>query len=601
MTDKLSILLSILAGICLASTAAAQTEFMSVDQLQPGMSGVVRTTLHGTKVEELSAEVLGVLRNVMGPESHLILVRVTDERIQNEGVANGMSGSPLYVDGKLVGALSTRIGFFPKEAIAGVTPIGNILSTQFGGRGNPNVSLDYHRLWGSSPAVQQLAGRIGMSIPERTEKAVVPPGDERVIPPLLTLNHSGLDPMVIERFAPVFREMGFELVRNTTVGNSSEQIQGKLESGMPVMVEIISGDMSMGASGTVTYIEGNKVWAFGHPFYQLGEVSFPLARAELIKIFPSAQGSFHITNSGQVIGSIVQDRASAVFGEIGKMADTLPMTVTVKYDGKEIGTYKYNLARVTLMTPALIDICLVNSLLVTQRQYGDMSAMLSGSIAVDNHESIKVDNFYSGLNVLNELSELPSAIYFFLKSNEFHPVRVSSIDLSVDLVEEQRIATLERAWLSSTEIKPGKGFTLKMELKPHRSKAIILEENYFIPPTIQSGKYNITVGSGSAIAQQENELVQGEFKLRDVSQMIRLINSLRPNYKLYAQTYREEEGVYFEGDFFPGLPPSALSVIKSNKGDDNFVRLRGTVMDERQVKTQYLVNGVRKLSFTVKR
>lgn len=601
MTDKLSILFSLVAGICLASTAVAQTEFMSVDQIHPGMTGVVRTTLQGTKVEELSAEILGVLHNVMGPESHLILVRMTDERMQYEGVANGMSGSPLYVDGKLVGALSTRIGYFSKEAIAGVTPINNIISTQFGGRGSPNVSLDYHRLWSPSPAVQQLAGRIGMRLPGPTETSSLPQSEGQVTPPLVTLNHSGLDPFIIERFAPAFREMGFELARSTTVGNSGEKIQGKLESGMPVMVEIINGDMSMGASGTVTHIEGNKVWAFGHPFYQLGDVSFPLARAELIKIFPSIQGSFHITNSGQVIGSITQDRASAVFGEIGKMADTLPMTVTVKYSGQEIGSYKYNLARVTLMTPALIDICLVNSLLVTQRQYGDMSAMLSGSIAVDNHESINVDNFYSGFNVLNELSALPAAIYFFLYSNEFHPVRVSSIDLAVDLVEEQRLATLERAWLSSTEIKPGKGFKLMMELKPHRGKAIILEENYFIPPTIQSGKYNITVGSGSAIAQQENELVQGEFKLRDVSQMIRLINSLRPNYKLYAQTYREEEGVYFEGDFFPGLPPSALSVIKANKGDDNFVRLRGTVMDERQVKTQYLVNGLRKLSFTVTR
>ena len=581
---------------------AAQTEIMPVEQIQPGMTGTVRTTLQGTEVEEVDAEVLGVLQNYLGPNLHLILVKLTGEQVRFQGVANGMSGSPLYIGGRLAGALSTRIGYFAKEPIAGVTPIGDMLSTQFGARGKPQVSMDYQQLWSGNEAVERLARQLGRPIEKPIISQATHSTQVTSRPIGLTLSHSGLHPSLVNRYDSFFREIGVELTKAGTLSGGPVQIEGPLEPGMPVMVKLMSGDLELGASGTLTHVDDNKVWAFGHPFFQLGQVEWPLARAEVVKVFPSIDGSFNITNSGQEIGAIIQDRSVAVYGILGRQASLIPMEVVVKHGGSEVAGYKYRLIRDVLLTPLLIEIAVGQSLAVTQRLSGELSVALSGTFTLDGYEEIVVENLFSGFNVLSELGMLPAAVYFYLGNNEFAPVSVSAISVELDLVEEQRLANLEKAWFTKTsDVKPGDQFKLIMELKPRRGKDFRLEQDYVIPSTLQSGDYKVTVGNGAAITEQENALIKGTFKIRDLRHMIRLINSLRPNFKLYAQVFREEEGYYFDGDFFPSLPPSDLSVMRANKGDDNLVRLLGTVLDERRMDTEYYVQGVRKLRFTVKR
>lgn len=590
----LLILLFFSAGV------AAQSDIMPVDQVQAGMTGIVKTTRQGTEVVDVNARVLGVMQNALGPGVHVILITLTDELVQFEGVANGMSGSPFYIDGKLVGALATRIGFFSKEPIAGVTPIGDMIAAQFGGRGKPTVSLDYSLFWGGNPLVAELAARLGRELPSRGEINAAGrnlPGRLRPLAP--SLIHSGLDPALAERFKPIFSELGFELSAGGVAGGPV-QIEGALEPGMPVMVELIGGDLSMGAVGTCTRIDGNKVWAFGHPFFQLGSVNWPLKRAELVKIFPAIDGSFFITNTGQQIGAITQDRTPAVFGELGAKVDTVPLKVAIKHEGQDVVTYNYQLARDYVLTPILIDMAISQSLAITQRQFGEMSVAVSGKITVEGHKDIEIDNLFSGVNIVNQAGTLPAAIYMFVSTNEFLPVNITNLDITLDFIEEQRIATLQRAWLTKTEAKQGDEFKLIMELKPRRGRPFTLEEDYYLRVKLQPGVYNMTVGNGAAINQQETQLIQGTFEIRDIDHMVRLINSLRPSNRLYAQVYRSEEGLYYEGDFFPGLPPSALTVMKANKGGDSIVRLLGTVLDERRMDTEYYVDGVRKLQFTVR-
>lgn len=578
----------------------AQNDTVPVDQVRTGMTGIVKTTLSGVEVEEISAEVLGVLHHFFGPERHVIIIKLTGEQVEFQGVANGMSGSPFYLNGKLVGALSTRMGWFAKEPIAGVTPISNMLDAQYGGRGQPKVSLDYQKLWSGNPEIRRLADVLGRRIPSEQSKEIepLPAGTHS---PLLTISHSSLDPLVVERFAPLFRRLGLELSTSVTIGSGAEIPDGPLEPGMPVMIELIGGDMSLGSSGTITHIEGKRIWAFGHPIYLLGSVEWPMARAEVVTVFPSMQGSFNITNTGPEIGAFVQDRASAAYGELDRKAVTIPLEIEVMYGGEVVAKYRYAMARDILLTPALIDLAVSNSLIVTQKQYGEMSVALTGSIALDGYEEVKINNFFTGFNILSQAGSFPAAVFFFLSNNEFAPVDVKGIELTLDFVEKQSIAELQRAWLTKTDVKPGEDLELVMELKPRRGKAFTLKQSYSIPPTLQAGTYKLTVGNGEAITKQETELVKGTMKLKDITHMVRLINSLRPNYKLYVQVYREEEGFYYQGEFFPGLPPSALTVIRANKGDDNFVRLLGTIVDERKMDTEYLVQGVKKLSFTVRR
>jgi hypothetical protein len=596
--------LVVLAAVLLATWSAlaiAQSDILPVDEVRAGMSGIVKTTRHGTEVVDVKAKVLGVLLNALGPGVHVILVTLTDESVQFEGVANGMSGSPFYIDGKLVGALFSRIGFFSKEPIAGVTPIGDMIATQFGGRGKPTVSLDYSLFWGGDPLVRELAHRLGRELKSGSESDR-PKGQEYaggIRPLAVNLIHSGLEPVVVERFKPIMSELGFELSTSGASGGPV-QVEGALEPGMPVMAELIGGDMSLGAVGTLTHVSGNKFWAFGHPFFNLGPVRWPLRRAELVKIFPAIDGSFYITNTGQQVGAIIQDRAPGLFGELGAQVEMVPLKVTVKHGGEQVVTYNYQLARDFVLTPILIDMAVSQSLAMTQRQYGEMSVAMSGTIAIEGFDDVKVDNLYTGVNIAGQIGALPAAIYAFINSNEFTPVKITSLDLTLDFVEEQRIATLERAWLTKTEVKEGDEFKLIMELKPRRGRTFTLEEDYYLRIKLQPGVYKMTVGNGAAINEQENQLIQGDFQIRDVDHMVHLINSLRPSNKLYAQVFRSEEGLYYEGDFFPDLPPSALTVMKANKGGDSFIRLLGTVLDERRMDTDYYVNGVRKLEFTVR-
>jgi len=276
------------------------------------------------------------------------------------------------------------------------------------------------------------------------------------------------------------------------------------------------------------------------------------------------------------------------------------MKVEVKHKGEAVASYSYTLARDLVLTPLLVDLVISRSLAVTQRQFGEMSVELTGSIDVDGHGEIRIDNLYTGVNVLSGIGSLPSAIYYFVANNEFESVKIRAINITLDFIEEQRIATLQRAWFTKTEVRKGDSFKLVVELKPRRGRVFRLEEDYVLRVRLQPGVYKVTVGNGEAINQQENRMIDGTFQIRDVDHMVRLINSLRPSNRLYAQVYRDEEGLYLEGNFFPSLPPSALTVMKANKGGDSFVRLLGTVLDERRMDTEYFVNGVRNLQFRVR-
>jgi hypothetical protein len=593
LTTAIGIILLVSSGI------EAQTEFMPVEDIEVGMRGVVKTSFKGTELEEVEAEVLGILPNTLGPKFDIIIVKLYGERVEFQGVANGMSGSPFYINGKLVGALAYRLGNFPKEPIGGVTPIQNIIDTQYGGQSAPNLVMDYHALFSGSPVFTGLADRLGID-PDSFRDKPARKSRSELQPLLLSMTHSGLHPDLVNKFSESFVTSAFSPV----IAGSRETgkpVQSPLEPGMPVSVLLMTGDLSVGASGTVTHIDGNRLWAFGHPFYQLGSVNYPLARAEVITVLTSLMGSNNLIRTGEVIGALLQDRTAAVYGEIGTSADTFDMTLKVTYGSKDVGTYNFSIVRDNMLAPALVAIAVNNTLLVSQLQQGELAATIRGKMVLDGHRDIEFENFFSGYTIINDLAVLPATIYLFLATNDITPVRFESVELEIDVMEELKTATLERAWLTKTDVKPGDRFQLLMELRPRRGKPVIYRENFYIPPTLQSGTYRITVGNGAAINQQENDMVQGQIKLMDLDQMIRLINSLRANNRLYAQTYREEAGVYFEGDLFPSLPPSALSVMRENKGDENFVALTGTVMDERRIETDYMVSGVKKLTFTVKR
>ena len=234
--DRSRYLIASLLLLFAAQAVLAQTNTMPVSEIRPGMTGTVYTTFKGTEVQEVEAEVIGVMPNALGPKLDIVLVRLHGEQVEYQGVANGMSGSPFYIDGRLVGALSIRIGLYAKEPIGGVTPIGNVMETQFGGRGQPTAVLDYRLFWDGNDEVASLAQRLGCELPSGGA-AALPAGMKRLS---LSLVSSGIDNDLLQRYSQIFARAGFELASGASSGGPV-QIEGELRPGMPVMVELIGG------------------------------------------------------------------------------------------------------------------------------------------------------------------------------------------------------------------------------------------------------------------------------------------------------------------------------------------------------------------------
>ena len=308
---------------------------MPIDDVRAGMTGVGWTVFSGEKREEFKVHILGVLRNVIGPQRNLILARLEGGPLADTGVIAGMSGSPVYVDGRLVGAVSYSLGSFPKEAIAGITPIGEMVEA-------------------TATSVRAEATRVKLDLPLTPERvrAALAAAFARVQP--FARAEDELEVLGMPRQAGA--ELGLQLrpiatpfVMSGFAGAPAELLRAAgfapgdaaqapapgaaaLEPGDAVGVVLLGGDLEMGATGTVTYVDGRRVYAFGHPFFNLGPISFPMTRASIYSLLPSYMSSQKIAGLGPVVGAVDQDRATAIAGELGAPPRLIPMKVTLASD-----------------------------------------------------------------------------------------------------------------------------------------------------------------------------------------------------------------------------------------------------------------------------
>jgi len=590
---RLLLLIPLLTLCSIAALAQQSSDFMPYDEVKPGMTGTVVTTLKGNQQEEFTAEVEGLLPNTLGPKFNLIIIRFHGERMKEIGVASGMSGSPFYIDGRLVGAVSYRLGEFPKDPIAGVTPIQAMLDTQYGSRGAPQMAFNYESLFRNSEAGAMVASAIGKSYSEATNEKR--PEDSLVQPILNSFSYSGLLPETITDYAQLFSSTPVAMA----VAGSGEQAATKPVPGSHIYAGIITGDLSFGATGTVTHVDGNRLWAFGHPLNQLGSINYFLHSAEVITVLTSLSGSGLMAVAGPEIGTIIEDRQAAIYGQLGLKANRIPLTVRVSYQGTEVESYTYNMVDMPSFIPGMLSLAISNSIYATQPVIGEMSCELSANFAIKGHNDLSFANFFTGNSVPAEAGIFTGSLAYFILNNEFEKIDFNDVTIEVNMIDGLRSATLQRAWVSRSKIKQGENFTLKMEYKPLRKRAMIHTEEYFIPDTLQPGKYKIIIGNGNSIIQYEQQIVEGTVQNTSFEQLLNLINRLRQNNRLYAQIMRSEEGLIYNGYFFPSLPASKQSVVARNATNSDLAKLNGLVLDERHVETEYLIRGFKILEIEV--
>src|SRR4029453_14908360 len=383
---------------------------MSVDEIRPGMVGVGRTVFDGTRVEEFRARILGVIENVIGARRNLILARLEGGPLANTGVIAGMSGSPVYIHGRLIGAVSYALGAFSKEPIAGITPIAEMTDATSVTNSRPRaarVQLDFPLTDENLVAAFRRALNWNRPFAER-------PGDARfvgisapgfasdgvgtLLRPIATpLVISGFEPDVAGLLGSAFRDQGFIPTGGGARGTAPGEMpyEGPLKPGDAVGVGFLNGDLELGATGTVTHIDGDRVYAFGHPMYNLGPTEFPMTRAYVYTVLPSLAASLKLSTTGEVIGTFLQDRATAIAGRLGAGPRMIPVTVDLTQTRGSKRTFKFKVANDQLFTPLMTYAALLNTLGSYERQYGATTFKVEGEAVVKNHEAIAFDDLFS--------------------------------------------------------------------------------------------------------------------------------------------------------------------------------------------------------------
>ncbi len=606
------ILLATVTGLsALLSGAGAQ---MGVDEIRPGMVGIGRTVFDGTRVEEFKVNIVGVLENIIGPHRNLILAKLEGGPLAHTGVIAGMSGSPVYIDGKLIGAVSYALGSFSKEPIAGITPIAEMTDAASFGGTRPSaarVQVDFPLTRDSLTAAFRKALNWNRPFADRPTDArftgataVAGLGGAQLgtlLRPIATpLAMSGFEPDVADLIGGAFQDQGFIPTGGGAAGARAGEMpyEGPLKPGDAIGVAFVTGDLQLGGTGTVTHIDGDRVYAFGHPMYNLGPTEFPMTRAYVYTVLPSLFSSMKLSSTGDVIGTFLQDRATTIAGRLGPGPQLIPLTLTLESDRTTKRTFNFGLVNDQLFTPLMTYATILNTASSYERQFGTATFQVRGTAKIKKHDAIAFNNLFSG-----EQASMGAAAYIvapitYLVGNDFEKVQLESIDITLSTAEEPKTATLERVWLDDPRPRAGRTVPLKMLLRTYRGDDIVRTLPIEIPSNA-SGSLSVLVTDGARLSQAEQRETRTPNQQRSVDQMIRLLNKGRRNNTLYVKLLGSDAGAVVNGELLSSLPPSVLGVLESDRNGGTFNPLHSATIGEWELPTEHLVSGSRTVTITV--
>lgn len=592
----------------------AASPLMPVEEIRPGMVGVGRTVFQGSELQDFKVEILGVLRNVQGPKRDLILARLGGGPLAETGVAQGMSGSPVYIDGRLIGAVSYSIGAFSKEPIAGITPIAEMKDATVMPR---RAAASHGRL--ELPITREGLTAALAAVHDRIAPFARRPADVQVIgmpaaagaqmgamlrPISTPLLLGGFEAQVADLIAEPFRAAGFSPVLSgaSSAGTDTPAPAGPLREGDAIGVALVTGDLEMGATGTVTHIDGDRVYAFGHPFYNLGPAEFPLTRAHVYTMLPSLMASFKISSMGETIGTMHQDRATAISGTLGKGPALVPMTVTLRSDRGEGSApprvLRYQLVNDQLFTPLLAYVSLFNTLSSYERQFGAATVSVKSHAKLKGHGDLSFEDVFAGESPLLGASAAVAGPLAMVLTNDIEPVALDALDITVTTAEAPRTATIERVWLDDIRPRPGRTVSLKVLTRSYRGEEKITTVPIDIPANASS-ELSILVTDGRQLNALEQRELRRSLQPQSVPQMLRLLNDTRRNNRIYVRLLTPTPGAVVAGEAMSALPPSVLAVLEGDRNGGSFTPIRSATLGEWQIPMDSAVTGSRVLTVSI--
>jgi hypothetical protein len=617
MIRQRTLAVTALAVLWLAGDLWPRTDFFHVEDVKPGMRGVGRTVFRGSKPEDFDVEILGVLRGI-GPGTSAVLARLSGGPLADTGVFEGMSGSPVFIEGKLLGAVAFSFQF-AKEAIGGITPITQMVDAfadaGISGGSGIRIMLKKSMLWdyllpqNHPPEISEILARPHLDI--RQQPIVARFGGHDMVPISTPLALGGFAPEALRAFGPQLRAMGLSALQGSGTplpqsGAASRKQAtpdaGALEPGSAISIPLVRGDLDASAGGIVTHIEGDRLYAFGHQLFSLGFTELPIHKARTIAVFPSLQNSFTILETGDPVGATRQDRSSGIYGILGEKARLIPMTVQMTTSRGAKKVLKYEVARDQFLTPFLVNFTVFNSIVASERALGVATLEIKGKISIKGQKAVEIENRFSSDSNSPAFASLSIALPVnFLLAFGYQNLEFEKIEIEISAMEEDRAALLDSVRVDRSEIRAGDAVDMKVSSRKANGESV---EDYYpvrIPPDVTPGPISLLVADGTTIMERDAREQGDQLVPRDLSQLIEFINRLRKNDRLYVRLFRQEAGAVIRGEGLPGLPPSILSILRSERTTGGMSPIQtSTFMEFELPPSDYVTSGSKMLSLRIR-
>jgi hypothetical protein len=588
---------------------AGKVEIMPLREIRPGMKATAWTVFQGTEPEPVPVEIVGRWKNQWGPNQDVIVGKMGGKAVRTN-VAGGMSGSPVYIDGKLIGAIALRLSLFSPDAICGITPIEQMLEINELDKSRPVDAKTPDKLRGARAEAGGFpnfdpSSALGQLLAAGTNASLAPQ-NPMMVPIETPLAFSGFTQSALGEFSPVFEQLGITAVQTGGAGSGIKTNrpapgwEHSLNPGEVVAGVLVDGDMSVTGLGTVTFNDGKRVLAFGHPFFNLGPIDMPMSKGEVLMTLASQYQPNKIANATEIVGALHQDRHSGIMGSLGGESKMIPVTVKVRALKEDESVerekeFHFNVFVHQKWTPSLMMMTLANTLSDLNEFRDEATYRLAGKIEMGGSRNLS-------LSTMQASGELPVPAPMVLANwwgdkfnrlylNNVKTPDVKRVSVTVDLLPERRIATIENAWVGSPDVRPGDEVPVKVFLRPYRGETLQREFTVKIPAGIARGDHRIVLSDADTVNRMQN-IAGAANRFLDLPETVSLINQERSNNKLYVSLVESSPTAYLDDKTLPSLPSSVLNVMQTGRAANRaVVTSPETATEQMALPFDYVVTG----------
>ncbi len=612
---KFLALFLMLAAFCLnisaqnnRSAGAPKTQFFPVSELKEGMKGTARTVFRGSEPEEFQVEILGIVPGAIGPHQDMIVGKLSGGGADRTQVFAGMSGSPVYIDGKLVGAISYSFPF-SKEPICGITPIEQMLAIfeqnqKIVNKKSEPRAVSFAELAATNnqnflPKNTSVSGAMVSGASANSPLSAV--AGQTFQPIATPVSFNGISQETLNIFAPQMLQAG--LLPVASVGGAAKISAIKkaddktLQGGSSVSMELARGDYSMAASGTVTFRDGDKIYAFGHPFLSLGISDLPMSESHVVTVIPNLNNSFKLAVPDDLVGTMTQDRATGVYGKLGQSPKMIPVNLALETSRGQQQSLHFEIAKDDFLTPLLLNISIYNAIVANERGLGDSMIKISGEINVKGQQPIKIDNRFAGGQASQYAAVSVASPVNALIRSRFDNLEIGEINLKLSSTDASQTGNLERIAVDRMQVRAGESFEIQAFVRTDSGRIFVQKIPVTIPKDTPAGALSVTVADGTTI--QQNEAIQ-QFVPKDLGELISTINKIKKSDRLYVQTFRTTSGAIIGASEMPNLPPSMMATLNNDRTAGGIKPSVQTIVTEQEIApADFVIGGQQTLAIEV--